>query len=278
MFLVESIAGGGQQPGGVAMNRLAIVAAFLATGTSTAAMADLVSIASFDSVPTIVSGNTTTKYMDFAANGSGFGGSLVTNKSGSAVGPVPVKFEFLTDPLANLGELAAAFTLSATTTNPAGTLGGLFGNPGVSGSFSFLYAGPNTVIDSISLTTGENLLSGTFSKALIAGSVGRSSGSVLAATGAGSSITYTSALEDLSSFSGKDFSIALTAASPPFSVTSGHLGSFRATPSGNFSVTAVPEMGTWALMIVGFGGIGASMRGSRRRKDARREGVNLLPA
>jgi hypothetical protein len=117
-------------------------------------------------------------------------------------------------------------------------------------------------------------LSATFSGGVITGQVNGSSGAVLDATGAGGSITYSSDLEDLSNVNGKDFSIALTAVSSPFTVTAGHLGSFRSTPAGNFSVAAVPEMGTWALMIVGFAGIGASVRGSGRRKDARRKDMN----
>jgi len=31
---------------------------------------------------------------------------------------------------------------------------------------------------------------------------------------------------------------------------------------------AVPEPATWAAMLVGFGAIGASMRGARRRRTA----------
>jgi hypothetical protein len=260
------------------MKRLSLVAAILSAGTSTAAMAEIVSIATFDSTPSIVSGKQTTKYIDFTANGSGFGGSIVTNKSGSGASSVPVKFNYLTDPLVNLGTLDANFTLNASTTTAATVSSGQFFDTGLSGTFSFLYAGPNTVIDSITLTTGENLLSGTFSGGLITGEVGGTSGGVLDATGGGGTITYTSDLSDLSGSNAKDFSIALTAATSAFTVTSGHLGSFRSTPSGNFSVAAVPEMGTWALMIVGFVGIGATVRSNRRREDARQQGLNRLPA
>lgn len=37
----------------------------------------------------------------------------------------------------------------------------------------------------------------------------------------------------------------------------------------NFNLTAVPEPGTWLLMILGFGAIGASMRSSRRKVKTR---------
>jgi len=36
----------------------------------------------------------------------------------------------------------------------------------------------------------------------------------------------------------------------------------------NISVTAVPEPGTWALMIIGFGGAGAMLRSNRRKAVA----------
>jgi hypothetical protein len=36
--------------------------------------------------------------------------------------------------------------------------------------------------------------------------------------------------------------------------------------SGNVSISAVPEPGTWALMILGFGAVGLTMR--RKRQPA----------
>ena len=36
----------------------------------------------------------------------------------------------------------------------------------------------------------------------------------------------------------------------------------------NVAVTSVPEPATWAVMLVGFGAIGASMRNNNRRKLA----------
>ena len=37
---------------------------------------------------------------------------------------------------------------------------------------------------------------------------------------------------------------------------------------GGVSVTAVPEPATWAMMLIGFGGLGAAMRVSRRKQHA----------
>ena len=42
------------------------------------------------------------------------------------------------------------------------------------------------------------------------------------------------------------------------------------TPYGpaldNVSISAVPEPATWAMMIMGFGGVGAAVRASRRKQ------------
>jgi PEP-CTERM motif-containing protein len=38
--------------------------------------------------------------------------------------------------------------------------------------------------------------------------------------------------------------------------------------TANFSVAAVPEPATWAMMLIGFGGIGIAMRRSKRRSRA----------
>jgi hypothetical protein len=35
--------------------------------------------------------------------------------------------------------------------------------------------------------------------------------------------------------------------------------------TGNVTISAVPEAKSWALMILGFGAIGLTMRGRRRR-------------
>jgi len=39
----------------------------------------------------------------------------------------------------------------------------------------------------------------------------------------------------------------------------------------NFSITAVPEPAIWALLLIGFGFVGASMRGERRQRRIRLE-------
>ena len=67
----------------------------------------------------------------------------------------------------------------------------------------------------------------------------------------------------------------LAAHSLTFSTTGGNLFFTENGPSDqqgnildNVSLTAVPEPATWAMMLVGFGGLGAAMR-TTRRKQAR---------
>jgi hypothetical protein len=51
-------------------------------------------------------------------------------------------------------------------------------------------------------------------------------------------------------------------------ITPAQIAKSGETPSGTVIGSAVPEPATWAAMFLGFGGIGASMRKSRRRLAA----------
>ena len=66
-------------------------------------------------------------------------------------------------------------------------------------------------------------------------------------------------------------SLDLTVLTKPTIGKDGYLSSFASTSTGTFGgvVTAapVPEPATWAMMLVGFGGLGVAMR-SRRRASA----------
>ena len=63
---------------------------------------------------------------------------------------------------------------------------------GVTGSFSYTYSGPSGTVDGFALTTGENLLSGTFTDAWIQGNGG--TGSTNLSLGNGGHLSFTSAL------------------------------------------------------------------------------------
>jgi hypothetical protein len=56
--------------------------------------------------------------------------------------------------------------------------------------------------------------------------------------------------------------------SATFTSTGGGFADFKQLRLTTASMTAVPEPGTWAMMLLGFGGLGVAMR--RRRRDTSR--------
>ena len=196
----------------------------------------------------------------------------------SAVGGVSdvaaVQFSFLTPSLASLANLPASFTITgnAPLIDPAIPAGGFLIQPNLSGSFHFTYTGAaDLVVASHTYHTGANLLSGNFTGASISGPVNSTAGSVLDATSSGGDVTFTSDFLQFAPTGDKAFALELTSIADPLHANPGNsLDSFGAVSTGSFqsdlSITGgqgVPEAATWALMIVGFGGVGAMLR--RRR-------------
>jgi hypothetical protein len=135
----------------------------------------------------------------------------------------------------------AAFTLTATNTGPATMVGS---------DIEQHYSGTFTI------TSGAtNYLSGTFSDAIF-GSGGALAITVSNAT-PGESVTFSSNVIAPGIINAFDRSAALsfTDVSPPARIVLGTLRSFTSDVSGDFSAT-VPEASTWAMMLLGFGGLG----------------------
>jgi hypothetical protein len=114
------------------------------------------------------------------------------------------------------------------------------------------------------LTPGWTLTESTYISALnlLPGSVGYD-GVLLSTKGFIGSAPFVSSSQDLTAF-------ANTGAGP-YALTTKY--SLSAAGLGNSSSTiaisaAIPEPGTWGLMIVGFGGMGAALRNARRRQAA----------
>jgi hypothetical protein len=184
-------------------------------------------------------------------------------------------FTFLAPGLTTLANLPATFTLSAAApaVDPAVSAFGQVAEQNLSGAFSFTYSGSTPlVVGSHTFTTGANLLSGTFSGAELVGPANGSTSSLQDAIFSGGSISYTS---DFAAFDGtgdKAFSLELTSVLPFFGATAGNaLNSFSAVSTGSFASdistvggAGVPEPMTWAVMLLGFGGIGAAARHKRR--------------
>jgi len=111
----------------------------------------------------------------------------------------------------------------------------------------------------------KNLLTVSFTNAELDAS--QNSGSFTFQSNAGSAITYTSDFIDFSHTVSRDFSLSFSGASPTFNSVLGSSGrTTRFSGSGTFAAEApVPEVSTWAMMVVGFAAAGAAMRAGRRR-------------
>ena len=118
--------------------------------------------------------------------------------------------------------------------------------------------------------TGTNLLSvdfsGGFLSAILGGSTANYGNSTPPFT-----VNFTSDFLDFSHVVAKDFSLSFSGASPTFSAPLGSSGrSSRFSGTGTFASEPepqVPEISTWGMMVLGFGGAGLAMRNGRRRKD-----------
>jgi hypothetical protein len=169
------------------------------------------------------------------------------------------------------------FTLSATgpASNPAVTGAGQVAEQNLSGAFSFTYTGSTPLtVGSHTYATGANLLSGTFSGATLVGPANGSTSSFQDAIFSGGTVTYASDIASFASTGDKGLSLSLTSVLPFFGANPGDsLNSFTAVSTGSFASdlastgggSGTPEPVTWALMLVGFGGIGTAIRRQRRK-------------
>jgi hypothetical protein len=271
---------------------IAVAAAVFATAPGHAAVTTFASFNATNSGNIVWQNNGTGgTATSFRANGSG--GSLFTqtnlaangyNPNAAVAAPVNVKFSFLTEALAGfVADVDARFTMNLSVSNTPASQMMIFGQPYVAqsalaGSFSFTNA-QQIVIGSTVFAAGSNLLSATLiNDQTVFGQMNATSGGLSAATSSGATITYTSDFLDLSQTTVRDASFSLTAiqslvngANKGLNQASGSnaLRSFRATSTGSFSadVTAVPEPATWAMMLGGFGLIGAMSRRGQRVKS-----------
>lgn len=184
----------------------------------------------------------------------------------------PVVFNFLESPaLAAFGDLRSAWTLSATETGAVAF--GPIALGTFDGDFSLIYSGPTQTMGGITISTGANLLSGTFLGSVFTGY--GSSGSLVDSTLAGGLVSYTSDFLTFDPSGDQGLSLAFTSITPPVHVVNGRLTDFTAVTSANFAADSsisvvggpgVPEPATWAIMLVGLGGLGATLRMNRRAK------------
>ncbi len=191
----------------------------------------------------------------------------------------PVLFKYLPPSLSAFGNLAATFSLSATETGAVafGPLAlGTF-----DGTFNFAYAGPTRTVGTVTVTTGESLLSGTFLGSVFSGygSTASLTDSVLG----GGLVSYNnSSLLTFDPLGDQSVTLGLTSIKPAVHVVAGQLTNFAGISTGQFAAAGVstsalssvhsfsvfsglspapaPEPATWALMLTGFGLAGLALR------------------
>lgn len=110
--------------------------------------------------------------------------------------------------------------------------------------------------------TRTNLLTVSFTNASL--EAGENAGAFTFASTVGSTITFTSDFLNFSQVIEKDFSFSFSGSAPTFSAPIGSSSRNLAfSGTGTFASNpppSVPEPASWALMLVGFGALGASMR------------------
>ncbi len=222
----------------------ALAALGLVAGLAAAAPASAVTFATFNPI------NST-------ANVSLSGLTLSSNST--------VKFDYLDPALAALGDLTATFNLNATETGAIAF--GPISLASFDGSFSLTSAGPTKTAGIYTVHNGDDLLSGSFLGSVFSGY--GSTGSLLDSILAGGLVSYNS--NNFVTFDGlgdEGLALAMTSITPTVKVLNGKLTPFASVAQGGFSADGVtdgggggvPEPATWALMLTGFGLVGASIR------------------
>jgi hypothetical protein len=180
-----------------------------------------------------------------------------------------VRFRFTDPGLSSLGLISAHWNFNATETSASAF--GAYELATFDGSFSYSYVGPTVVTaGGHTINAGDNLLTGTFSKGIFSGS--GSAASLNASSSGVGNVVLSSSLLGFNPTADEGLSLSFTSIVPPTEVVPpGKLADFTAVSSGTFAagLSAVPEPATWALMLMGMGGLGAALR-SRRTMNGRR--------
>ena len=186
--------------------------------------------------------------------GNGMGGALFSQVTPgpNVPGVIPISFSWLSAGLSNIN--AELRFYGATTNQPAvtsGLAGASFSQTIQSGFFDISNPLSNVI-----------LLSATFTGAEILGTIGGANATVFAFAPSFGSVSYTSTFAPIPPglsyfFLQKTGIVPLPSATPGMA-----LDDFDPAVSGAFGI--VPEPGTWALMIVGFGLVGTALRRRER--------------
>ncbi len=201
-------------------------------------------------------------FAQFTQQGSGQPVTYTNTGAGNTLTASNAPVFFVINDFGPAGSVPAVMSLSATSSNTVFAGPNSFTQRGYSGTLSFTGAG------------GVNLLTVNFIDATLAIDLGLGSGSLFN-TDPPSPIAFTSDVLTLPPLAAENFSLAFTSINPLFSVGANGFGSgFTAAVAGSFAGAEeldpgggeVPEPGTWAMMLAGFGLVGLS---ARRRRGLR---------
>ena len=237
--------------------------------TAAAATPANAAITTFATISALTADNVYLK--NTSSNGKSFGFYSIHTPTSTTPGSVSVKFSFINEGPAldaAVSSVNAIFTLNATESGTAASsIAGYTIQPSIIGSFSLISTTAITV-GTTHYAAGSNLLSGAFGDGGIAGGTNSSAGGFdVNNENAGSSLSYTSDFVTFAPGANVDAALSMTSILSPLSATTGRaLRTFKADAGGSFSAdpvphsNAAPEPASWALMMVGFGLAGATIR------------------
>ena len=243
------------------MKTVAVSAALASAALVAAPASALVTFAS-----TIAISNNNIRYVNSGTSSPSqlYSTSTLTPNASS---PATIVFG-VTDAVAGSLPLAATlstFQFDALVPTITGlSAGSAFDITGVSGTFSILSNLPVT----IGSLTSNVLLTATFTNATLSGVIGAPA-ITLAGNSTTGTVQFFSDFLDFSQVNNAAFSFTGSATGNLATATGGRLAGFRSTVTPNFSSNpppnlTVPEPETWAMLVLGFGLVGVSVRRRRR--------------
>jgi hypothetical protein len=217
---------------------------------------------------------------------TGQGLSFIATNPGTTSGSLTltdtsmVTFGFLATNLTSyVSGISANMVFTATSANA--NYSSLFATSGIAYQTNFSGAMTITSTQAVTIGTttyaaGSNLLTATYNNATFLGVLGQQNAGLTADSKNGS-LVYSSDFLTFDNTVSRDYSFSFGAITPALASgtvggTPAYLKSFTSTPTGSFasdpvplSNTAVPEPGTWAMMLIGFGATGLILRKASRR-------------